>query len=413
MKLLSSLLKRFVTKGTMRIYDAEGKLHEFSGAVKEPVITVRIHDKSLYTSLFLSPDVRAGEAYMDGTLTFEDGTDSLKFLEFFLLNRSGLRSHPLQKLLKKSRRKFKRIYQYNPVKRSRKNAAHHYDVSEQIYRLFLDKDMQYSCAYFKSPEDTLEVAQLNKKRIIAAKLQISDGMKILDIGCGWGGMALYLAQMFDVEVTGISLSAEQIRVARSRARALGLEGRVRFEYCDYREMDRQFDRIVSVGMLEHVGAQHLEEYFTKLRALLKNDGAALVHSIGRMNPPGATNPFIRKYIFPGGYVPSLSEIVPPMERQHLWTADCEIWRKHYHYTLLEWRKRFLEHWDEAVEIADERFCRMWEFYLTATAMSFMHGRMMVFHMLFSKNIHTFPMTRDFIAEEEARLKKREKELGIE
>ncbi len=412
MKLLSSLLKRFVSKGTLRVYDADGVLHVFSGEVKEPVVTLRIHDKSLYTKIFLSPDIRAGEAYMDGTLTFEDGTDTLKFLEFFLLNRSGLRSHPLQKLIKKARRKFKRIYQYNPVGRARKHASHHYDVSEEIYRLFLDKDMQYSCAYFKTPQDTLEEAQLNKKRIIAAKLQITDGMKILDIGCGWGGMALYLAQMFDVEVTGISLSAEQIRVARSRAEALGLKNRVKFEYCDYREMERKFDRIVSVGMLEHVGAQYLEEFFTKVRGLLKVDGAALVHSIGRMNPPGATNPFIRKYIFPGGYVPSLSEIVAPMERQHLWTADCEIWRKHYHYTLMEWRKRFLTHWDEAVKITDERFCRMWEFYLTATAMSFLHSRMMVFHMLFSKNINTFPITRDFIETEEARLLLREKELGI-
>jgi len=412
MKLLSTLLARFVTTGTLRVYDADGKLHVFSGTIKEPVIAIRLHDKSLYRSLFLNPELRGGEAYMDGTLTFEEGTDSLKFLEFFIHNRFGLRKHPLQNFLKKARKKFRRIHQYNPISRSQKNASHHYDVSEDIYRLFLDKDMQYSCAYFKDLEETLEQAQINKKRVIAAKLQISDGMKILDIGCGWGGMAIYLAQMYDVEVTGISLSAEQIRVAKSRAKELGLESRVKFEYRDYREMDESYDRIVSVGMLEHVGAQHLEEYFAKIKDLLKIDGAALVHSIGRMNPPGATSPFIRKHIFPGGYVPSLSEVMTEMEKQHFWLADCEIWRKHYHYTLMEWRKRFLENWDEAVKIYDERFCRMWEFYLTATAMGFMHGRTMVFHMLFSRKIHVFPMQRDFILTEEARLATREKELGI-
>ncbi len=412
MKLLSNLLEKSITNGTLRVYDADGELHEYTGKVKEPVVTIRLHDKSLYNRLFLNPELYGGEAYMDGTLTFEDGTDTLQFMQFFLNNRSGVRSHPLHRFIKKARKKLRKLHQFNSVARARKNAAHHYDVSEDIYRLFLDADMQYSCGYFKSPDDTLEEAQLAKKRIIAAKLQISDGMRILDIGCGWGGMALYLAQIFDVEVTGISLSAEQIRVARDRAKALGLEGRVKFEYCDYREMNESFDRIVSVGMLEHVGGQHIEEYFTKIKSLLKNDGVALVHSIGRMSPPGAASPFIRKYIFPGGYIPALSEVTTALEKRHLWLADCEIWRKHYYYTLMQWRKRFLANWDKAAEIYDERFCRMWEFYLTATALSFVQGRSMVFHLLFSRKLDVLPITLDFIAAEEKRLMKREKELGI-
>lgn len=343
---------------------------------------------------------------MEGTLTFEEGTDLLAFLSLMVQNKNNLRGHPLQKVANRVRKVLKPLKEFNPISKARENAAHHYDLSEGLYRLFLDEDMQYTCAYFLDPQDTLEQAQLQKKRRIAAKLDLKDGMKVLDIGCGWGGLGLYLAQVADVEVIGIGLAKEQLRVATARAEEMNLADKVKFEYLDYREVDDKFDRVVSIGMMEAVGAQHLDEYFGKVKEILKPGGRALIHSIGRQTPPGATNAFIQKYIFPGGYSPAISEAFASVERVRLWANDCEIWRMHYYYTIMNWRQRFLDHWDDAATLYDERFCRMWEFYLTGVALGFRYGHNMVFHLILSHDRADVPLTREFIATNEKALLER-------
>lgn len=403
MKLLSNLLKKFIRRGTLNVCDVAGKVHSFTGSPEEPVVTLKLHDKSLYSKLFFNPELYVAEAYMDGTLTFEDGSTCFDFLQLFSINRTSLGSHPVQKVLRKVWRSLRSIQQYNPIGKSLKNASHHYDLSDEFYRLFLDEDLQYTCAYYQSENDTLEQAQLNKKHHVCAKLQIEDGMRIAELGCGWGGLALYLAQVADVDVTAVNLSIEQIRVARDRAKTLGLEDRVHFEHMDYRELQGTYDRVVSVGMLEHVGLTHYDEFFTKFRSLLNEDGYGLVHSIGRNKPPGSASPFIRKYIFPGGYAPSLSEILSAAERQEVWVSDCEILRLHYYYTLQEWRARFMANWDKAKAIYDERFCRMWEFYLISSELAFLNGSQMIFHLMLANNRDAVPIVRDYVVDDERKL----------
>ena len=400
MKLLSTLLRRFVQCGTLRVYDADGRLHTFSGTPAEPVVTMRLHSKSLYTKLFFNPELYVGEAYMDGTLTFEDGSTCFDLLNLFSNNRTGLTHHPLQAFLRSTWRSLRRLHQYNPIGKALKNASHHYDLSDDFYRLFLDEDLQYTCAYYLDPEDTLEQAQLNKKRHVCAKLKIEDGMKIAELGCGWGGLALHIAQSADVEVTAVNLSIEQIRVARQRAEQLGVADRVHFEHMDYRELQGKYDRVVSVGMLEHVGLGHYDEFFQKFRSLLTEDGIGLVHSIGRYSPPGSVSPFVRKYIFPGGYAPSLSEIFAPAERQRVWVSDCEILRMHYYYTLRDWRERFMANWDKAAAIYDERMCRMWEFYLISAQLAFLTGSQMIFQLVLANNRVAVPIVRDYMVDGE-------------
>jgi len=406
MRLLSKLLKAFISSGTLVVYDAKGERHEFAGKPKLPVITMRLHKANLYNKLLLQPDLTAAEAYMDGTLTFEDGTDLQRFLDLMVANKDGLSNHSSQKYGKILRAITKPFQQFNPVKNSRKNAAHHYDLSEDLYRLFLDEDMQYSCGYFRDPSDTLEQAQLNKKRRIAAKLDLQDGEHVLDIGCGWGGMGLYLAQVADVKVTGIALAKEQLRVANERAEQMGLSDRVKFEYMDYREVTEKYDKVVSVGMVEHVGASYLPAYFEQVGNLLKPGGRAMVHSIGRRGPPGSTNAFIQKYIFPGGYSPSISEAFDAVQETSMWVADCEVWRLHYYYTIDQWRQRFLANRDKAVALYDEKFARMWEFYLTAVAIGFKHDHNMNFQMILAHERDDVPIKRDFIYENERALMKR-------
>ncbi len=407
MRLLSTLLNKLITKGTLCVIDHQGKQHTFTGETDQPKVTIHIHDPKLYTRLVFKPDIAAAEAYMDGTLTFEDGARLLDFLTLMVMNTKNMSKHPIQNVVRRVRKSLKRLHEFNPIAKSRENASHHYDLTEELYRMFLDDDMQYSCGYFVNPKkDTLEEAQLAKKRLIAAKLDLKDGMSVLDIGCGWGGMGLYLAQVADVKVTGIALAKEQLRVANARAQEMNLTDRAAFEYQDYREVTQKYDRIVSVGMIEHVGAQHLDEYFGTVQKLLKPGGRALIHSIGRQNPPGATNAFIRKYIFPGGYSPSISEAFASVERTGLWVDDCEVWRLHYHYTIMHWLERFLAHWDEARELYDERFCRMWEFYLTGVALGFKYGTNMNFHLILSHLRDDVPITRDFIGKNERALKKR-------
>ena len=292
--------------------------------------------------------------------------------------------------------------QFNPTERARRNVAHHYDIDGAIYDLFLDRDRQYSCAYF-ARDMGLDAAQLAKKRHLAAKLALAPGQRILDIGSGWGGLGIYLAKAVGANVTGVTLSREQLKISNERAAREGLEQTVRFEHKDYRELDGQFDRIVSVGMFEHVGVNHYATYFRKIAQLLAKDGVALIHTIGRLGPPTATDPFIAKYIFPGGYIPALSEIVPAVARAGLIVADIEILRLHYAKTLRAWRERFLANWDKVAAIRDERFCRMWEFYLAGSEVAFRHQGLVVFQVQIVKRIGALPITRDYMMDGEQRL----------
>lgn len=398
MFLLSHMFRRFVRVGSLTVIDARGRRHVFAGT-PGPAVTMQLHDPALHHKLFFSPDLSMGEAYMDGTLTFEQGT-LYDFLHLFNLNRLSLGSYPLQKVLRAVSRRLRSLQQYNPVGKARDNVAHHYDLSRDLYELFLDEDLQYSCAYFANEGDSLEQAQRNKKRHIAAKLLLQPGQKVLDIGCGWGGLALSIASQADVEVVGVTLSEEQHKVAVERAAAAGVSDRVRFELRDYRELDERFDRIVSVGMFEHVGVGHYDEFFGKVNDLLADDGMMMLHSIGRMSPPGTTGPWIRKYIFPGGYSPSMSEVFAATERQRLWVADCEVLRLHYAKTLRCWAERFAANRDRVAKLYDERFCRMWEFYLACAEMVFSHGSGMVFQMQLARQRAAVPITRDYIYEAE-------------
>jgi cyclopropane-fatty-acyl-phospholipid synthase len=399
------LLRRFVRTGTLRIIDAAGKSHVFSGT-PGPAVTLRLHDRWVSLQLFLNPELAVGEAYTAGTLTLEDCTLS-DFFHLFSLNREALGTYPLQALLRQWWRRLRSLDQFNPIGKARHNVAHHYDLSRQLYELFLDDDLQYTCAYFASPDDTLEQAQLNKKRHVAAKLRLSPGQKILEMGCGWGGLALYLASIADVEITAVTLSTEQHKVACERAAALGLSHRVHFNLRDYREVEGRFDRIVSVGMLEHVGVRHYDEFFARVRDLLTEDGVAVIHSIGKISPPGTTGPWLRKYIFPGAYTPALSEVFAAAERQKVWTTDIEVLRLHYAETLREWHRRFQANREQIASLYDERFCRMWEFYLTACEAVFRHGNGMVFHLQLARRRDSVPLTRDYMVETERRLLQQE------
>jgi len=401
MRLLDYAMQRFVKTGTLRIVDADGERHIYAGS-PEPSVTVRLTDRRLHNALFFNPELRSGEAYVDGTLRIEDG-NLRDLLKLYALNRSHLRNQPLQKLLRTAAKKFRGFAQRNVTSKARKNAAHHYDLSNELYRLFLDSDMQYSCAYFLSPEDSLETAQRNKLRHIAAKLALKPGQKVLDIGSGWGGMALYLAEAANVAVTGVTLSVEQHELATQRARERGLSDRVRFQLQDYRDVTGKFDRIVSVGMFEHVGVGHFDEFFAKVSSLLTDDGVALLHSIGRMGGPGSTGAWLRKYIFPGGYAPALSETLAAIERSGLWVTDIEVLRLHYAETLRHWEERFQKNRGRIATLLDERFCRMWEFYLIVCEFGFRYGKQMVFQIQLAKNVNTLPRDRNYMAATEAAL----------
>jgi len=394
--LLASALPRFIRIGRLSLIDAAGKTHVFEGS-PGPSASVRLHDPSLHWKFLLSPRFYVPDAYMNGGLTIEEGS-LYDFLDILTLNEEGSPGGRLMRLGDIAGRVLRSIHQYNPVHRARRNVEHHYDLSDQLYELFLDRDRQYSCAYFQSPEDDLDTAQANKKRHVAAKLLLRPGQKVLDIGSGWGGLALYLASECGAEVTGLTLSQEQLKVAQRRAAAAGLSDRVHFHLRDYREERGEYDRIVSVGMFEHVGVNQYGVFFDKLNALLKPDGVALLHSIGRMDGPGTTNPWIRKYIFPGGYCPALSEVVPIAERRRLWITDIEVLRLHYAETLRAWRVRFEHNREQIRTLYDERFCRMWETYLVGAELSFRNQGMLVFQMQLAKALDTVPLTRDYITD---------------
>jgi cyclopropane-fatty-acyl-phospholipid synthase len=360
-----------------------------------PVVVV-IADMATAWRVVRRPRLALGEAYMEGTLRLERGSlwDLLELIGRNRRHRS-FRKGPLAGL---RRRIGARLQQANARRAARRNVAHHYDLSLELYRRFLDEDLQYSCAYFAEPDLTLEQAQAAKKRHLAGKLLLRPGQKVLDIGSGWGGLALTLAQEAEVQVTGVTLSTEQLRLARERAQRLGLAGPVRFELKDYRDVDGPFDRIVSVGMFEHVGAPNYEAFFRTVAGALADDGVAVIHTIGRSHGPEPPQPWIAKYIFPGGYIPSLSEISTAVERSGLVVTDVEVWRLHYAETLRCWRERFMARREEIAALYDERFCRMWEFYLAASEMSFRFNGHVVFQVQLAKRQDAVPLTRDYITD---------------
>jgi len=396
--LLDTILGKLIKQGRLDVVDADGTRRSYGETTDagEPPLTMILKDPSIARKIAFDPDPGLGEAYMDGKIAFENGR-IWDFLELVGRNVVDGRRAAIPTGLSRALGFMLRTYhQLNPARRARKNVAHHYDLSGELYELFLDADRQYSCAYFARPDMTLEEAQTAKKRHIARKLMLQPGHRVLDIGCGWGGMALTIAERADVEVLGVTLSTEQLEVARARAKTAGVEDRVKFELMDYRHLQGRFDRIVSVGMFEHVGVPHYPDYFQTVRDLLPDDGVALIHTIGRNERPGITSPFIRKYIFPGGYIPALSEAAKPIERAGLFVTDIEILRLHYAETLKNWRLRFLENWERAKEIYDERFCRMWEFYLAGSEMSFRYDSMVNFQIQLTKRNDVLPMTRDYL-----------------
>jgi cyclopropane-fatty-acyl-phospholipid synthase len=401
-RLLQVALRTFLRRGHLRLTTASGKTLTF-GDGTGPAVAVRFTSKAAQRAVLLDPELRLGEAYMDGGLVVEEGSIA-DFLSLVLSqDRSGQPPHfarPQWVL----RYLWRRAQQFNGRRRSRRNVAHHYDLDGRLYSLFLDADQQYSCAYFENPDQSLDDAQLAKKRHLAAKLLLAPGKKVLDIGCGWGGLALYLAEFCGARVTGVTLSEEQWRRARARAEERRLAQAAQFHLRDYRDVTDPFDRIVSVGMFEHVGVGFYDTYFHKCASLLADDGVFLLHSIGRSEGPNVTNPWIAKYIFPGGYIPALSEVLPAIERSGLLVTDIEILRLHYAETLKAWRERFLAHAGEVRRIYDERFLRMWEFYLAASEMAFREQAMMVFQIQMTKRQDVVPMTRDYIVREEGRLR---------
>jgi cyclopropane-fatty-acyl-phospholipid synthase len=387
-------------RGIFKLTTSSGKTFTFGDGTGKPV-AVRFTSRAAEWGILLDPELKFGEAYMNGTLVVEEGTIADALAIALGQGPEVPRWMRPQWLLRYVARRFA---QFNPRKRARRNVAHHYDLDGQLYSLFLDADRQYSCAYFENPEQTLDDAQLAKKRHFAAKLLMQKDKRVLDIGCGWGGLGLYLADICGADVTGVTLSQEQHAVANARAAEKGLSDRARFKLQDYRDVPGPFDRIVSVGMFEHVGVDHYATFFKKAAQLLAEDGVMVLHSIGRSEGPGITNPWIAKYIFPGGYIPAVSEVLPHVERAGLLVTDIEILRLHYAETLKAWRERFLAHREEVERIYDQRFVRMWEFYLAASEMSFREQNMMNFQIQITKRQGVTPMTRDYITREEQRLR---------
>ncbi|NIO39563.1 MAG: methyltransferase domain-containing protein [Burkholderiales bacterium] len=399
---LQAFLHRVVRTGTLEIETSSGRRFVIGDGVGER-IAVCLADSGAATQLLIHPELALGELYMDGRLTVTQGSiyDLVALLACNLWSGS---TPGIAQTYNKLRKALRPLHGHNTARRAKRNVAHHYDLDRRLYQLFLDPDMQYSCGYFEHSGQRLEEAQLAKKRHLAAKLLIEPRHHVLDIGSGWGGLGLYLAERCGALVTGITLSNAQLEHARQRAEESGLTSCLDFQGLDYRVIQGTFDRIVSVGMFEHVGLGYYDAFFTKIAELLADNGVMLLHSIGRSDGPNATNPWIEKYIFPGGYVPALSDVLPAIERAGLIVTDVEILRLHYAETIKAWRERFLIRRDEAEALYDERFCRMWEFYLAIAECGFRYGGLMVFQLQLAKHLEAVPLTRDYIVARENQLK---------
>jgi len=394
MQLARFLNKLFKTGGFVLI-DANLNKYIIGSPGKDNPITVKLLDKKLHYKLLFFPDLYLGEAYADGVLKIENG-DLTDFLNLTLKNLGRKKTNIFSQLINKFRGSYRYLTNFNFIKKSKMNVSHHYDISDDLYDLFLDSKRQYSCAYFNNENDSLEVAQNNKINHIIKKLNLKSNQKVLDIGSGWGSLAIEIAKTSKCEVTGITLSKNQFDYSVKKAKELNLENQVTFKLMDYREMNDKFDKIVSVGMFEHVGRKFYKKFFYKVNELMKNDGIALIHTIGSVNPPRDPHPWITKYIFPGGYTPSMSELIGPIEKSGLVVSDVEILRMHYSYTLRHWKQRFLDNREKVLEMFDEKFFRMWEFYLTSCEMAFKWGDQVVYQFQLIKNFTSAPIIRDYI-----------------
>ena len=394
MNLINFLNNLFKYDGFVLI-DSSSKKYVIGKPIKENPIIVKLLDKNLNYKLLWNPDLYFGEAYMNGSLIIENGTLS-EFLEIALRNIGRSDINIYGKILNTIKGTFRYLTKFNKGLVSKNNVSHHYDISESLYDLFLDANRQYSCAYFKNENDTLEQAQENKMNHITKKLNIQANQKVLDIGSGWGTLAIHIAQKTNASVTGITLSENQLAYSKKKAKELNLGNQVEFKLADYRELNEKFDRIVSVGMFEHVGRKFYRKYFNTVSKLLNDQGIALIHTIGSSNPPRNPQPWITKYIFPGGYTPSLSQIARPIEDSGLIISDMEVLRMHYAHTLRNWKERFLSKKTTVLEMFDEKFFRMWEFYLASCEMAFKWGDQVVFQLQLTKDNISAPTTRDYI-----------------
>jgi cyclopropane-fatty-acyl-phospholipid synthase len=399
--LLSIFLRHYIRHGSLTVTTAAGRTYTF-GDGSGPPAAVRFTSAKAQRSVLFKPELRLGEAYMDGTFVVDQG--SIADVLAVLLQQDHIAPPKWALPWRFGRYLFRRLQQFNPRSRSRRNVAHHYDLDGRLYTLFLDADQQYSCAYFETPDQSLDDAQLAKRRHLAAKLKVQPGANVLDIGCGWGGLALYLAETAGARVTGITLSQEQLARAQQRAIERGRAQDATFRLEDYRDATGPFDRIVSVGMFEHVGVGHYDTFFRKCAKILDQDGVFLLHTIGRSGSPSVTNPWVAKYIFPGGYIPALSEVLPAIQRARLVVTDVEILQLHYADTLKAWRERFLAHREEVGRLYDARFVRMWEFYLASSEMAFRESDLVVFQIQMAKRKGIVPQTRDYVGREETRLR---------
>ncbi len=399
---LQTILQQVVTTGSLELVDPDGQTRTFGDGTGDPV-RVRFTSSGALWRIVRHPDLKLGEEFMHGGLVMEAG--SIYDLLVLLMGNATTAPLPWPALAVAGvRRLTRRVRQFNTQRRARRNVHAHYDLDGRLYSLFLDADLQYSCAYFEDGVTSLDDAQLAKKRHLAAKLALKPGQRVLDIGSGWGGLALYLAEYADVEVVGVTLSDEQHTVSNRRAEERGLSDHVQFVLQDYRNVEGPFDRIVSVGMFEHVGVGHYRAFFDACRDLLTPDGIMLLHSIGRTDGPGDTAAWIQRYIFPGGYIPAVSEVMPPIEHAGLRLTDVEILRLHYAKTLRAWRERFLAHREEVAALYDERFCRLWEFYLASSEAAFRVGALMNFQLQLTRRQEVLPLTRGYIAETEQELR---------
>ena len=392
---LVGFLNNLFKKGGFVLIDANSKKYIIGSPDKSKPLTVKLLNKNLHYKLLINPDLYFGEAYTDGSLIIENGSIG-DFLELAFKNIGRNEINTSGYLLKKIKGTIRYLTNFNFAKRSKKNVAHHYDISDNLYELFLDSKRQYSCGYFKNDDDTLETAQQNKINHIVKKLNIKSNQKVLDIGCGWGHLAIEIAKQSKCEVTGITLSENQHRYANARAKEYNLENQVQFKLCDYRNLKEKFDRVVSVGMFEHVGRKFYKTFFKQVNQLLKHNGLALIHTIGSINEPRDPQPWISKYIFPGGYTPSMSEITGPIEKSGLIISDLEVLRMHYAHTLRNWKEKCIKNKSKIIGMFDEKFFRMWEFYLASCEMTFKWGDQVVFQFQLTKDLTTAPNTRDYI-----------------